>query len=92
MDESAAYIVEDLRKYFDQEKVWSDFVGLEYESAVEDILRQLLEEERLDFRNPAHQNRKFLYRYALPYIRFSMQHAACSRRGNTSPLPAAPPC
>ncbi len=86
MDESAAYIVEDLRKYFDQEKVWSDFVGLEYESAVEDILRQLLEEERLDFRNPAHQNRKFLYRYALPYICFSMQQAReyfASARGAT---------
>lgn len=75
MDDSSHYIIEDLRKYFDLEKVWTDFVGLEYESAVRDILRQLLESGRLTFRDGEQRDSRFLYRYALPYISFSMQQA-----------------
>ncbi|MFQ5691505.1 MAG: YaaC family protein [Nitrospinota bacterium] len=86
MDDSSSYIVEDLRKYFDQDKVWTDFVGLEYESAVQDILRQLLEQKRLRFRDEANRDTRFLYRYSLPYFCFSMQQARehfASARGTT---------
>jgi hypothetical protein len=86
MSDSSHFIVEDLRKYFDQEKVWTDFVGLEYESAVQDILRQLFETRRLNFRDEKNRDTRFLYRYTLPYVCFSIQQARehfASARGAT---------